>query len=101
MSNKADYIRKLKVTAPLREPVIRSAIEALKLPLGSRGLDVGCGIGLHTVLLAEAVGPTGHVTGLDAAGEFLSHAEEAAEKAGLSSRVCFSAGRYSFYSLRR
>jgi demethylmenaquinone methyltransferase/2-methoxy-6-polyprenyl-1,4-benzoquinol methylase len=87
-----DYVRKLDATAPLREPVIRSAIEMIDLPRGSRGLDAGCGIGLHTVLLAEAVGPAGHVTGLDIASEFLSHAEEAAERAGLSSRISFRQG---------
>ncbi len=92
MSYKADYIRKLVATAPLREPVIRSAIESLELPLGSQGLDVGCGIGLHTVLLAEAVGPTGQVTGIDVASEFLTHAEEAAERADFSSRVAFRQG---------
>jgi ubiquinone/menaquinone biosynthesis C-methylase UbiE len=92
MSDSADYVRKLAVTAPLREPVIRSAIEALHLPHGSRGLDAGCGIGLHTVLLAEAVGSAGHITGLDVSSEFLSHAEKAAERAGLSSRVAFRQG---------
>lgn len=88
----SEYIRKLDVTAPLREPVIRSAIETLSLPTGSRGLDVGCGIGLHTVLLAEAVGPTGHVTGLDVNSDFLAYAEKAAEKADLSSRISLRQG---------
>jgi demethylmenaquinone methyltransferase/2-methoxy-6-polyprenyl-1,4-benzoquinol methylase len=92
MTDGADYVRKLIVTAPLREPVIHSAIETLGFPRGSRGLDAGCGIGLHTVLLAEAVGPAGHVTGLDVASGFLSHAEKAAERAGLSSRICFRQG---------
>jgi demethylmenaquinone methyltransferase/2-methoxy-6-polyprenyl-1,4-benzoquinol methylase len=87
-----DYVRKLIVTARLREPVIRSAIETLGFPRESRGLDAGCGIGLHTVPLAEAVGPDGHVTGLDVARGFISHAEEAAERAGLSSRICFRQG---------
>jgi demethylmenaquinone methyltransferase/2-methoxy-6-polyprenyl-1,4-benzoquinol methylase len=92
MSEKSDYVRKLDVTAAFREPVIWSAIEKLGFPRGSRGLDAGCGIGLHTVLLAEAVGPDGHVTGLDVASGLLSHAEEAAEKAGLSSRISFRQG---------
>jgi demethylmenaquinone methyltransferase/2-methoxy-6-polyprenyl-1,4-benzoquinol methylase len=88
----SDYVRKLDVTASLREPVIRSAVELLQLPQASRGLDVGCGIGLHTGFLAEAVGPSGHVTGLDVNSDFLSHAEKAAEKEGLSSRVSFRQG---------
>jgi demethylmenaquinone methyltransferase/2-methoxy-6-polyprenyl-1,4-benzoquinol methylase len=59
------YIHMLSVFHPLRESILRSALEVLQLPSGSRGLDAGCGIGLPALLLAEAVGPTGHVTGLD------------------------------------
>ena len=40
------YAHSLAITNYLREPVIRSAIQALQLPEGTRGLDAGCGIGL-------------------------------------------------------
>jgi arsenite methyltransferase len=40
-------------------------IHALGLPPESQVLDVGCGIGLQALLLTEAIGPAGHVTGLD------------------------------------
>ena len=50
------YIQSLMVTNPLQEPIFRRAIHVLNLPPGSRGLDVGCGIGLQVMLLAEAVG---------------------------------------------
>ena len=43
----------------LREPVLRSAIQALQLPPGSRGLDAGCGVGLQALLLAESGGTCG------------------------------------------
>jgi len=86
------YLQKLAVTHVLREPAIRSAIQALQLPPGSRGLDAGCGIGLHSPMLAEAVGPTGHVTGLDICPEFLAYAREMAERVGLSTRVSFQEG---------
>jgi demethylmenaquinone methyltransferase/2-methoxy-6-polyprenyl-1,4-benzoquinol methylase len=82
----------VRVSFPLREPVLRSAIEALQLPPGSRGLDAGCGIGLPTLLLAEAVGPAGHVTGLDLYPELLSHAEEITQQAGMSKRISFREG---------
>jgi demethylmenaquinone methyltransferase/2-methoxy-6-polyprenyl-1,4-benzoquinol methylase len=35
------------------------------LPSGSRGLDVGCGVGLYGLWLAEAVGNGGHVVGIE------------------------------------
>ena len=83
---------KLYLSDFLREPVIRSAIQTLQLPSGSRGLDAGCGVGSHTLLLAEAVAPAGHVTGLDLSSELLAHAMETAEKSGLSERVSFREG---------
>jgi demethylmenaquinone methyltransferase/2-methoxy-6-polyprenyl-1,4-benzoquinol methylase len=69
-------IRRLEESNPLREPVLRSVIQALQLPAASRGLDVGCGIGLQAALLAEAVGPTGQVTALDFSGDLLAYARE-------------------------
>jgi ubiquinone/menaquinone biosynthesis C-methylase UbiE len=92
MTDTDAYIESLMVTNPLVEPVHRSAIQALQLPLGSRGLDAGCGIGLQALLLAEAVGPAGHITGLDLSPEFLVHAREIVERAGLSERISFQEG---------
>jgi ubiquinone/menaquinone biosynthesis C-methylase UbiE len=92
MTDPSGYIEKLKVTDPLREPVLRYAVAALELPLGSSGLDVGCGIGLQVPLLSEAVGPGGHVTGLDVRPDFLTHAERLAETLDLIDRVSFQEG---------
>lgn len=85
-------VRMGRVSFPLREPILRAAIEALQPPPGSQGLDAGCGIGLPTLLLAEAVGPAGHVVGLDLCPELLVHAEVVAREAGLSRRVSFREG---------
>ena len=82
------YMQRLAITHILREP----AIQALQLPPGSRGLDAGCGIGLHSPMLVEAIGPTGHVTGLDICPEFLAYARAMAERVGLSTRVSFQEG---------
>jgi len=86
------YLQGLLVTNPLQEPIFRRAIHALDLPPGSRGLDVGCGIGLQALLLAEAVGPGGHVTGIDISPEFLVYARDIAEKAGISDQISFQEG---------
>ena len=86
------YAHMLYLSDFLREPVIRSAIQALHLPSGSRGLDAGCGIGSHTLLLAEAVAPAGRVTGLDLSPEFLVRARKTAKESGLSRHVSFQEG---------
>jgi len=86
------YLEKLILSDPLRDPVIRQAIRKLGLPKGSRGLDAGCGTGHHTLLLAEAVGSSGHVTGLDLSTGFLAHARDLAEQADLSEQVSFRQG---------
>jgi ubiquinone/menaquinone biosynthesis C-methylase UbiE len=89
------YIQSLLVANPLREPVLRAVIRALQLPAGSSGLDVGCGIGLQELLLAEAVGPGGHVTGSDIAPELLVYGEGLARQAGLAERIDFRQGDMS------
>lgn len=51
------------------EPEMRAIIVGLGLPAGSRGLDVGCGVGLYTLWLAETVGPSGRVLGIEPTAE--------------------------------
>jgi ubiquinone/menaquinone biosynthesis C-methylase UbiE len=72
------YMQQMAVTSALMEAPVRAAVQALGLPSGSTGLDAGCGIGPHIPLLADAVGPGGHVTGLDLRPEFLARAEDIA-----------------------
>jgi demethylmenaquinone methyltransferase/2-methoxy-6-polyprenyl-1,4-benzoquinol methylase len=86
------YVEQLHLTQPLREPAMRAAISQLNPPPGSQGLDAGCGTGSLTLMLAEAVGPEGHVTGLDLEPEFVLYARAAAEDAGLPERVDFREG---------
>jgi ubiquinone/menaquinone biosynthesis C-methylase UbiE len=89
------YIKRLADSNPLIEPTLRSAIQALQLPSGSRGLDAGCGIGLQTLLLAEAVGPAGHVSGLDLSLEFLLHAGGIVRESGFSEQISLQEGDVS------
>lgn len=70
----ASIITNLERAGPLCKPVLQSAFRSLRLPAGSRGIDIGCGIGLSTVLLAEATQPGGAVTGVDLYDEVLEHA---------------------------
>jgi len=95
MPTTKEYLHRLLLSDPLRQPVMQAAIQALQLPTGSRGLDAGCGAGSLTLLLAEAVGPNGHVTGVDMNSAFLAHATKTAEESGLAKRVSFQQGDVS------
>ena len=92
MTDADEFIRLAHITNSLREPVLRAAIQALHFPLGSHGLDAACGVGLQALLLAEQVGPAGHVTGLDLSPAFLAHARDVVQEAGLSQRISFREG---------
>ncbi|SHN88436.1 class I SAM-dependent methyltransferase [Desulfitobacterium chlororespirans] len=83
------YIRSLYVSNSIREPVISTAISQLGLPEGTYGLDIGCGIGLYTLLLAETVGLNGHVLGIDTTEEFLKKACSLASDKSLEKSVSF------------
>jgi demethylmenaquinone methyltransferase/2-methoxy-6-polyprenyl-1,4-benzoquinol methylase len=95
MSNTDLIIQNLVEANPLREPALRAIIQTLSLPQGSHGLDAGCGIGFQELLLAEAVGPRGHVMGLDILPELLAFGENMVAEAGLSARISFRAGDVS------
>jgi ubiquinone/menaquinone biosynthesis C-methylase UbiE len=71
------------------EPAVRSAIQVLQLPPGSRGLDAGCGTGTHSRWLVQATSPGGHVTGIDISPDHLARAEKAASKSRLGAQLVF------------
>jgi ubiquinone/menaquinone biosynthesis C-methylase UbiE len=85
-------IQNLEQANPLREPTLHSIIAALKLARGSAGLDIGCGIGLQTLLLAEATAPGGHVTGVDISAELLDYARQKIVASPLADRITFKEG---------
>jgi ubiquinone/menaquinone biosynthesis C-methylase UbiE len=93
MTDATEYMeRMLRIGEPLVAPLRRAVVAALDLPHASHGLDAGCGVGLQIPLLAEAVGPEGHVTGLDVLPEFLTHAEALVERLALKERVSLRQG---------
>jgi ubiquinone/menaquinone biosynthesis C-methylase UbiE len=59
-------------------------VERLTLPIGATVLDVGCGTGASAIPAATAVGPRGHVIGVDLADQLLDRAREKARQQGLS-----------------
>ncbi len=87
-----EYMQALLNADPFRESIIREIIHFLNLPIGSSGLDVGCGVGLQCILLAQAIGPAGQVTGLDVTPEFLKRGREIVNEAGFSNQIFFQQG---------
>lgn len=75
-----------------QEPEARTVIADLRLPAGSRGLDVGCGVGLYALWLAEAVGARGHVVGIEPSAERVEGARALVGHALSPSRLEFREG---------
>lgn len=92
MTDSGLYVQRLLETNALREPLLRQIIQTLQLPPGGHGLDAGCGIGLQTLLLLEAVNPKGCITGLDILPELLARGTAMVAKLGLSEKITFREG---------
>jgi len=75
-----------------QEPEARALIADLGLTPGSRGLDVGCGVGLYALWLAEAVGPRGHVTGIEPGADRVEAARALVGAAAAGDRLEFRTG---------
>ena len=67
----------------LLPPGIRNkTVSRLDLKAGDRVLEVGCGTGRNLPLLYEAVGPTGHIYGVDLSEGMLTQAKHLCEERG-------------------
>lgn len=62
----------------LLAPVLARTLDVAALQPGERVLDIGCGTGASLLAAAEAVGPTGHVIGVDIAPNLLDIARQRA-----------------------
>lgn len=58
-------------------------LPTLPVKEGDRIVDIGCGFGGTSIALAEKVGPTGSVLGIDCCNAFLEYARRDAKAAGL------------------
>lgn len=77
----------LHTAAKLLEPIKRRSYELMRILPGQTILDVGCGPGIDTMEIAQLVGKTGHVIGIDQDLEMISRANAHAEKIGLNDYV--------------
>jgi ubiquinone/menaquinone biosynthesis C-methylase UbiE len=60
-------------------PVADILIDCAKAKAGERVVDVGCGAGATTIALAQKVGPTGSVLGVDISAPMLARARQIAQ----------------------
>ncbi len=73
-------------------PMRRLGLEKLNARPGEKVLEIGCGTGHCLVSLAQSVGPTGKVYGLDLSEGMLDVARDTLHKAGLAERVELTPG---------
>lgn len=73
-------------------PVRRAGLEKLDARPGEKVLEIGFGTGHCLVSLAQSVGPTGKVTGVDLSERMLEVARDNLHKAGLADRVELTCG---------
>jgi len=66
-----------------RQPLLDSIIKSLDIPLESKGMDAGCGIGFITDMLAQRIGEKGSVTGLDLSKELINYARNNNQRPGI------------------
>jgi SAM-dependent methyltransferase len=69
--------RRLRLLHDLYGAGARRLLLQAGLRRGMRVTDLGCGVGMTTSLLAELVGPSGHVVGVDYSGAQIAQAREA------------------------
>jgi len=75
-------LRRLMLQAAILKPITRRLLLETGLRPGMRVLDIGCGSGDVSLLLAEMVGPTGSVVGIDRSPAALALARDRARAAG-------------------
>ena len=80
----AAAVRRLHVLHNIYSPAGRRVLLQAGLKEGMRVADFGCGVGVVTQMLAEIVGSSGSVTGIDVNREQLRQASELCARKGLT-----------------
>ncbi|HET8995559.1 MAG TPA: class I SAM-dependent methyltransferase [Acetobacteraceae bacterium] len=83
-------------TDAMLAPVAEAAIAHAAPRPGEHVLDIGCGCGMTTLALAEAVAPGGTVTGLDVSAPMLAVAQRRAEGRGQVAWTLADAAAHDF-----
>jgi ubiquinone/menaquinone biosynthesis C-methylase UbiE len=84
LASGAAAVRRLFVLHNIYAPAGRRILLEAGLQPGMHVADFGCGVGAVTRMLAEIVGPTGSVTGIDSSAEQIEQATEICRNSGLT-----------------
>jgi trans-aconitate methyltransferase len=57
-------------------PILQATLERAQLRRGEHGVDIGCGTDASSIVLAERVGPSGQVLGVDVSAPMLARGSE-------------------------
>lgn len=88
-------VRRLHVLHDIYSPAGRRVLLHAGLKKGMKVADFGCGVGVVTRMIAEMVGPSGSVTGIDIDGAQLAEAREFCASGGLSNTSFVEASAYN------
>jgi demethylmenaquinone methyltransferase/2-methoxy-6-polyprenyl-1,4-benzoquinol methylase len=75
-----------------QELEMRALLAELPLPAGSCGLDVGCGVGLYTLWLANVVGPQGQVVAIDPSPDRIADTVQRLKTSPMADRIVVRQG---------
>src|SRR6266536_5522111 len=87
-----DYAPMLTAYHRTHAAELRAMVGDLPVRAGDCVLDMPCGDGAYTVLLAEKVGSSGSVVGVDLSASYLELARARADQSAEAARTCFQAG---------
>lgn len=73
LGNLAKEIERLEIQASLFAPLSHQALLKAGIEKGTRCIDIGCGSGSVTRMIADIVGKSGHVVGVDIDGKYLKY----------------------------
>jgi SAM-dependent methyltransferase len=90
----ADAVGRLKMLHKIYSPAGRQFLLEAGLTKGMRVADFGCGSGFVSRMLAEVVGPSGNVVGVDVNGAQIEQARKLSAKEGLTNTSFIEASAY-------
>jgi SAM-dependent methyltransferase len=92
-------IQRLKNQGDMLRPITERLLRSAGIDVGVRVLDLGCGAGEVSMLVAELVGPAGFVVGIDRSQEVLNVARKRTQEADCRRPVLYAPRLKSFPSM--